>query len=531
MDVPWPAPIPEQSTTQSWEGPVVLDEPDPSSHDLAGVAEELSHDESAGTHDRSDAAGTLDVPLHTSVDESWESPIVLEEDSTGPWEAEPSSLVPDDLQPATAGIAAEPEPSEELSAETDPGDPLDESEQAATTDEESADVPLKPEVPAAEAPVPTDASALRRAAIEAQSRGEFDRAEACLRKLVTNDPSDVADWDALAQLYLERQLDEEALECLVALRRIVPALSRERLLADERMAGILNRMNRPAEGLACLESACEIADRRHRDDAETAESLSDLSRTLIEVARAQISGSDPNKNLTQAVASALPRLVRCLTVRERIVSRFGTSASAVRDVVDVLVMVADTEFDLGNWHVAFARYSRAIELQRKLIEEHGTSPAALDDLCRLLECAGSIRRFGGDLLGAATSYQSSLEIRLDLLNQSPSEPAPVREAAAVLEKLGDIARSCGNLREAAMHFRRALEYRERVLREFGESVEALTELADLEWRLSQTVPEEATAHLERGRAAIQSILDHNWGDPATQAQLSRFERQLNSSAS
>ena len=550
--------IAERTTNMSWEAPVVLQEPGAQSHDRVEVPADPSHEECAGTRDTSDAAGTLDVPAVTqAIDESWESPVILEEaeaviDSAreaaeGPPSevaAEPSAraLVEKlSLEPVTDSSAAVPQSEAAGPSDSDetlavpvivtvPVDSVSEvvpsQDRISFSADSGAAAVVKPDVPATAAPLPGDPEELRRAAAEAQSRRDLEHAEKCLRQLVTVSPADVGAWDSLAQLHLERQQDLKALECLIALRRLVPAISRARLLADEQMAGILTRLNRHPEAFACLESACEIAERRHREESETAESLSDLSRTLMHVSKAQISGLDPNKSLARAVSAALPRLVRCLTIRERIVSRFGKSVSALREVAEVLVMVADTEFDLGNWHSAFGRYSRAIELHRTLIADYGSCAESLRDLSRLLECAGSIRRFGGDLLGAAASYQSSLENRLELLSQDRSQPEPLRDVAAVLEKLGDIARSCGNGSEATMHFRRALGYREQVLGKFGDSVDALKELADLEWRLSQTLPEEASVHLERGRAAIQSILDHDWGDTATQAQLSRFERQL-----
>jgi len=289
-----------------------------------------------------------------------------------------------------------------------------------------------------------------------------------------------------------------------------------------------NEIGRWAEALDSFQAALKIAEHRQRELGETPETLEDLGRALLKLTEAQVSGADPRMSLSRAVSSALPRYLRSLELRERVVKQFGNTADALRAIGVSLVKVADTEFDLGNWHSAFARYSRAIELHQSVIAEYGATPESLGELGRLLEGAGSIRRFGGDLVGALTSFMASLDVREQLVKQVGGTFNALKERASILERIGDTQRSLGNVTASASSFLECLECREIILREFGDSTESLRALSDIEWRLSQVLPEEACPHLEQGRAALQSILDHGWGDSATTAQIARFDREMRS---
>ena len=126
----------------------------------------------------------------------------------------------------------------------------------------------------------------------------------------------------------------------------------------------------------------------------------------------------------------------------------------LRDFSLVLERLADIEYRQGKATAAFNRFVASLEVRREILSEFGRSPQALRDLSiSLNKVADMMRAVGtssitdeGESKTALDLYVASLEVRREILSEFGRSPQALRDLSVSLERVADMMVRLGRLR-------------------------------------------------------------------------------------
>jgi hypothetical protein len=170
------------------------------------------------------------------------------------------------------------------------------------------------------------------------------------------------------------------------------------------------------------------------------------------------------------------------------VEQFGETPQALRDVSVSLRQVGDVEKiggeGLGGPREAIVLYRESLEICRRIVEQFGETPEALRDVSLSLEGVGDVERIGGEGLGgpgeAIVLYRDSLKIRRRIVEQFGETPEALRDVALSLQRTAQVQAALGERDAGVNDAREALGLLKRVMQMTGPTPEALDDIARTE---------------------------------------------------
>ena len=248
--------------------------------------------------------------------------------------------------------------------------------------------------------------------------------------------------------------------------------------------------------VASLEVAREILSEFGRSP----QALRDLSVSLNKVADMMVAVGTSSITDEGESKTALDLYVASLEVCREILSEFGRSPQALRDLSVSLNKVADmmravgtsSITDEGESKTALDLYVASLEVAREILSEFGRSPQALRDLSVSLDnVADMMRAVGtssitdeGESKTALDLYVASLEVCREILSEFGRSPQALRDLSVSLNKVADMMRAVGTSsitdegesKTALDLYVASLEVRREILSEFGRSPQALRDI-------------------------------------------------------